>query len=75
MVRVQLQSSARLNMQLKNPAFTTTEEDMPPTNSVMVSGFPCAGDYVESDDGSGRSWQVIRTYWTINEVVPIVEVE
>ncbi len=75
MVKVKLQPSARLEMHANNPAFTTTEEDLPPKHEVVIPGYPSVGDYIESADNSGRTWEVTRIYWTINDEVPIVEVE
>ena len=75
MVKVKLQPTAKLYTQVRNPQFTTTSEDMPPVDVVVIPGYPSMGDYIESEDGSGRTWKVIRTYWQINTEFAIVEVE
>lgn len=73
MVRVRLEPSLKFKSLIRDPKYTTTEEDLPP-ETVLLPGYPNVGDDI-SDPVSGRAWTVIRIGWIIGEEQPIIVVE
>lgn len=70
---VRLTPSARMEYQVRDPAYTTTEADLP-SGTLSMPGYPHAGDEIEWE-ATGRHYTIQRVIWIVGPARPTADDE